>query len=612
MQGERPVNTSDSFSTVSLDSAVLLKEHFAQATSLACSGNYQQALILFQELLATCPNEYTLQNNCAWLLEKLGRYTEAEAAYRLLFEAMPDYASGALGYARMLEQDKQYFAAVSSLRRSIAVAPDNPKLLSGLGNALIMSGDAEAALLWYGLSIELDQHDRTAVSNFLYTLLMVFMLTPQVVARELDMCAATPELAVRISKTAKQLRTIDGKFVSGMHRQFGTPHMIEALSLPYPDHSRRERIRVGYISADLYAHPVGYFLEGVLLSHDRKRFEVVVFSPYAERDGLTAALKKTTEHWIVLQNDDRLEALRQIRAYDLDIAVDMAGHTGGNCLDLFAQRLAPLQITWGGYPGTTGLATMDYILADQVALPPEDVPYYTEHPLYMPHGYVSFIPPRDAPLPGILPALATGCITFGSFNTVQKLNSSTLALWGAVLRTLPGSRLFLKSKGFDDPMVCNTFLEKLAAEGVSPMRITMEGYAPRRDLLTAYQQIDIALDPVPYQGGVTVLEALWMGVPTLVLRGNRPPFVRHAESHLTQVGLTDWIAATEEGYVAKAVSWSRNLPALSALRSGLRQQMAASPICDTVGFTRDLEAVIEQAYHGMVSFSERQKNHPDS
>lgn len=591
------MNASDSCSPLFAGAAALPEERFARASTLVSSGNYQQALDIFQELLAACPHEYTLRNNCAWLFEKLGRYAEAETAYRGLFEELPGYANGALGYARMLEQGKRYAAAVTALRRSVAAAPANPGLLSGLGNALVMAGEAEAALLWYGLAVELDRQDRAAVSNFLYTLLMVRTITPQVVARELDMYAAIPGLVVRISRAAKQLHNLSGEFITGMHRRFEETCRTETVPMPPLCPGKRERIRIGYLSADLYGHPVGYFLEGVLPAHDRNRFEVVVFSPYAERDGLTAALKRSVEHWVVLNGADRSEAVRQIRGWHLDIAVDMAGHTGGNYLDLFARRLAPLQITWGGYPGTTGLESMDHILADQVALPPEDRPYYTERPLYLPHGYVSFRPPADAPLVGNLPALLNGQITFGSFNTVQKLNSSTLALWGAVLRALPGSRLFLKSKGFDDLLVCNAFLEKLAAEGVSSDRVRLEGYSPRKELLAAYHQVDIALDPVPYQGGVTVLEALWMGVPTLVLRGRRPPFVRHAESHLSQAGLADWIVASEDAYVATARAWGNNLAGLAALRSCLRQQMAASPICDTAAFTRDLEAVFAQAWH---------------
>lgn len=575
----------------------LLGKLFSQAASLAASGRYQQALLLFQELQTACPQEYTLQNNCAWLLEKLGRYAEAETLYQKLFDEKPGYANGALGYARMLERDKRYTAAVAVLRSSVASNPANPRLLSGLGNALIMAGESEAALLWYALSVELDRDDRAAVSNFLYALLMVNTISPQAVARELDACATIPGLAVQISKISRQLHNLESDFIARMHRRFGGTCRIEAALVRSLRSGKRERIRVGYLSADLYSHPVGYFLAGVIPAHDRNRFEIVVFSPYAERDSLTAALRGAAEHWVVLNNADRQETLRQILSCDLDIAVDMAGHTGGNYLDLFARRLAPLQISWGGYPGTTGLDEMDYILVDQVALPTADRPYYTERPLYLPHCYVSFSPPANAPFVGSLPAQTNGYVTFGSFNTVQKLNSSTLALWGAVLRALPRSRLFLKSKGFDDPLVCSAFVEKFAAVGVSSDRIMLEGYSPRSDLLAAYQRVDIALDPIPYQGGVTVLEALWMGVPTLVLRGRRPPFVRHAESHLVNIGLSDWIAVSEDDYIAKAVHWNHHLSQLSAIRHRLRQQMAASSICDTAGFTRDLEAAYEQAWH---------------
>jgi protein O-GlcNAc transferase len=585
----------DDFSSVKPDG--LLEELFAQATSYACNGNYEQALLIFQELRAACPHEYTLRNNCAWLFEKLGRYAEAETAYRGLFEELLGYANGALGYARMLEHGKQYVATVTALRRSVAADPANPGLLSGLGNALVMAGDAEAALLWYGLAVELDQHDRAAVSNFLYTLLMVSVISPPVVARELDTCAAVPGLAVLISRISKKLRNLTGEFIATMHQQFGAAQGTGTAEMPCHCHDHRERIRVGYLSADLYGHPVGYFLEGVIPAHDRNRFEIVVFSPYAERDGLTAALKCSAEHWVVLNGADRLEALRQIRAYDLDIAVDMAGHTGGNYLDLFAQRLAPVQITWGGYPSTTGLSTMDYIIADPVSLPDGEESCYSERPLRLPHGYVSLLPPEGAPQVGVLPAKSSGYITFGSFNTVQKLNSATIRLWGKVLQAVPDARLFLKTKAFDDPLVCAAFLKKMEAAGVAPERILLQGYSPRPLLMAAYQQMDIALDPTPYQGGVTILEALWMGVPTVVLRGSRPPFIRHGESHLVNVGLDEWIADSEDEYVAKAVNWSRNVQKLSALRGGLRQQMAASPICDAVGFTHELEAAFENIWH---------------
>lgn len=566
---------------------------FAEAVEHARNGSYQRALILFQQLLEVCPLEHAIHNNYAYVLEKLGYHAEAEAEYRSLFEQMPGYVNGALGYAGTLEKRKKYMAAADVLRHAVITAPDDPKLLSGLGNSLIMAGDAEAALLWYGLSLEINQWDRTTASNFLYTLLMVAEIQPRVVAKELEAVAFCPALAFRISRIYPHLRHITSEFLVRMHRHFGKLLGVNTSSLQCTAIVQAERIKVGYVSADLYSHPVGYFLEGVIPLHDRNRFEIFVFSPYSERDGLTAKLKNSAEHWVELNDADHSGALRQIRKCALNIAVDMAGHTGGNYLDLFAQGLAPVQISWGGYPGTTGLECMNYIIADRVALPPEDIQYYTERPIYLSHGYVSFIPPGDAEVPGDLPALSSGFITFGSFNTVQKLNSRTLALWGAVLRALPESRLLLKAKGFDDHLVCNMFIEKLAEEGVSPERLTLEGHSPRNELLTAYQRVDIALDPVPYQGGITVLEALWMGVPTLVLKGNRPPFIRHAESHLMRSGLGDWIAASEEEYVSKAIVCSNNLHILSNLRKCLRQQMAVSSICNADGFTRELEGAYE-------------------
>ena len=594
VQGEPYVSTQE----LSAFETGLSEALFEQATACARSGDYGQAVMLYQRLLAKWPQEYTIRNNYAYILEKLDCHAEALEQYRLLFEAMPGYANGTLGYARMLEQGRNYTASVATLRHAVAVSPDNSRIMAGLGNALILAGDAEAALLWYGISLEISRQDRSTISNFLYALLMVSAVSSQVIARELGLIAAIPGLSVKMSQVARKLRNLTSEYISSTHRLFG---QLPSTRMPhkgasFPNSCRR--IRVGYVSADLYAHPVGYFLEGVIPCHDRERFEVFLLSAFPERDGLTQKLKQAAEHWVTLNQNDRQDALRQIRECCLDIAVDMAGHTGGNYLDLFGRGLAPIQVTWGGYPGTTGLDVMDYIIGDRVSLPLEDRAYYVEQPICLPHGYVCFVPPEDAPESGVLPAITSGSITFGSFNTVQKLNSSTLALWAAVLRALPESRIFLKSKGFDDPLVCSAFLDRFVSEGVGVERIELEGYSPRNGLLATYQKVDIALDPIPYQGGVTVLEALWMGVPTLVLKGVRPPFIRHGESHLANAGLADWIAVTKEEYVAKAIAWSSNLTGLSALRSNLRKQMAASPICDTAGFTRDLEAAYQQVWSG--------------
>ncbi len=576
----------------------LYEEVFAVATVHAHAGEYLQSLVMYEQLLEKIPDDAAVRYNYAFVLEKSGRYAEALEQYQALILSEPGFGKAAIGCARMLEQGRQYWCAVTVLRRAIVASPDDPHLIAALGNSLIMAGEPEAALLWYDVARAMASDHKVAESNFLYTLLMVRNVSACTIANELQETADCPLLVIHLANAAKRLRHLDADAISSLHMTFGTPLEGQARWRPFSKlASNSGRIRVGYISADLYSHPVGYFLEGVLPYHDRQRWEIFVFSPYAERDRLTAHLKTHADHWIVMNGTDRNGLLQQIRGCELDIAVDLAGHTGGNYLDLFAKGLATTQITWGGYPGTSGLFSMDYIIADHVSLPTQDERFYIERPLRLPHDYICLVPPEDAPLPGPLSWEVTGCITFGSFNSVQKLNSSTIALWGAVLRAIPDSRLFLKSKGFDDPLVCLAFIEKLAEEGVVAGRVCLEGFSSRLEVLAAYHKVDIALDPDPYQGGVTVLEALWMGVPTLVLQGNRPPFIRHGESHLINVGLSDWIAVSNEDYIAKAVTWSRNLSGLAVLRNRLRQLVAASPVCDTLGFTRNLEAAFEQAWH---------------
>ena len=575
----------------------LYEEVFAVATVHAHAGEYLQSLVMYEQLLEKIPDDAAVRYNYAFVLEKSGRYAEALEQYQALILSEPGFGKAAIGCARMLEVERQYWCAVTVLRQALATSPDNPQLIAALGNSLIMAGEPEAALLWYDVARSMPSDDRGTASNFLYTLLMVRSVSARTIANELQHVADSPRLVIQLATAAKRLRKLDADAVSSLHMTFGTQLQDQGRWRPFSSRvSNSRRIRIGYISADLYSHPVGYFLEGVLPHHDRQCWEIFVFSPYAERDRLTAHLKTHADHWIVMNGTDRNGLLQQIRGCELDIAVDLAGHTGGNYLDLFAKGLATTQIAWGGYPGTSGLSTMDYIIADHVSLPPQDERFYTERPLRLPHDYICMVLPEDAPLPGPPPWEASGSITFGSFNTVQKINSGTLALWGAVLKAIPNSRLFLKSKGFDDPQICSAFIEKLASEGVAPERIYLEGFSTRLEVLAAYHKVDIALDPDPYQGGVTVLEALWMGVPTLVLQGSRPPFIRHGESHLINVGLSDWIAVSNEDYIAKAVAWSSNLSGLAVLRNRLRQLVAASPVCDTLGFARNLEAAFEQAW----------------
>ena len=268
---------------------------------------------------------------------------------------------------------------------------------------------------------------------------------------------------------------------------------------------------------------------------------------------------------------------------EIDILVDLSGHTGGNRLPVFARKPAPLQVTWAGYVGTTGLTAMDYLLSDKYSTHEDEEQYHSEKVIRMPDSYVCYDPPSYAPEVGTLPFKRNGNVTFGSFNAPSKINAEVISLWSEVLEKVPHSHLVIKYRGIGS----NTNLERLSglfeAKGISRTRVTLEGYSPHSELLARYNDIDIALDPFPYSGGLTTCEALWMGVPVVTVPG--ATFAsRHSMSHLSTVGLPEMISVDYDDYVGLAVGLAHDIDRLSELRSGLRQKMASSPICDRQKF----------------------------
>ena len=306
---------------------------------------------------------------------------------------------------------------------------------------------------------------------------------------------------------------------------------------------------------------------------------------------MTLHLEKLAGGWRQLGgvSDDALAEL--IRRDGVDVLFDLAGHTASNRLLVFARKPAPVQVSWLGYVGTTGLSAMDYLLADRHQVPEGAERHYREQVLRMPEGYVCYLPAPEAPAVGPLPALEAGHVTFGSFNNPAKINASVAALWWRVLRGVPGSRLVLKYCGFLAPKTSRRFHEMFAAEGIGPDRLELHDWSDRAGLLAFYNRIDLALDPFPYSGGLPTCEALWMGVPVLTWPGETFGS-RHSLSHLSSVGLDGTVARDPDHYVDLAEQWARDLPRLAAVRAGLREQMAASPLCDARRFTADFSALL--------------------
>jgi protein O-GlcNAc transferase len=367
---------------------------------------------------------------------------------------------------------------------------------------------------------------------------------------------------------------------------------VSAPSLPY---SAERRLRIGYVSPDFNHHAVAYFIAPVLAAHDRSKFEIFCYSSVATPDRTTDRLRSLAEHWRDIARLDDESAAALIRTDEIDLLIDLAGHTSGNRLLLFARRPAPTQATWLGYPNTTGLDVIDYRLTDATSDPVgETDAYYSEKLIRLPTTFSCYEPDANAPAINPLPATSSGAVTFGSFNNFAKITPDVIALWARLLRELPLARLLLKSRGLSDASVADRIKSTFAKHGVVAERVILNGQEVSvREHLSLYHGVDIALDPFPYNGTTTTCEALWMGVPVVTFAGHSHAS-RVGASLLTHLGLADWIATTPVDYVAMAVAAAKDLARLADLRGQLRDRMLHSFLCDGVKFTTGLETAFTE------------------
>ena len=337
------------------------------------------------------------------------------------------------------------------------------------------------------------------------------------------------------------------------------------------------RLRVGYVSPDFWMHPVARFMLPVLEHHDRSRFEIFAYSSRYLKDGMTTEIAKRVEHWHDVYPLDDAALADQICADGIDLLIDLTMNARDCRPGLFARKLAPVQITYLAYVGTTGMASMDYRITDVVLDPPD-----------------ADEPPPVVTIPAVVPppCLSQGVISFGSLNNFVKVNEDVRALWAELVARVPGSRLILHIK---ETRARQGLLDCFAERGVASDRITLIGYQNGPDYMATYGQIDIALDTSPFAGGTISFDALWMGVPLVTLAGERSSS-RGGASILTTLGRPEWIARTPGEYIAIAQRLAADPQQLAAIRSGLRAELQASPLMDNAGFTRELEDLYRQAW----------------
>ncbi|TAN45966.1 MAG: tetratricopeptide repeat protein [Nitrospirae bacterium] len=537
--------------------------HFNRGMALQSLGRLNEAVISYGRALSIMPDAAEAHYNLGIIYVEKGRMNAAEACFKRAVQSKADYIEAINNLANVQKEMGKLSQALENYSAVLRLSPDFAYAYNGMAGVLQETGDVETAIEYYAKALSIKEDYVIAHSNMLLALNYIDSKTPEEVFEE--------------------------------HLRFAAVHAgpLSKDILPYrcrPTEGRK--LRIAYISPDFRCHSVGFFIEPVLMNHNKESFDIYCYSDVAVPDDVTRRIEGYATAWVDICGMSDEEVSERIRSDSIDILVDLAGHTGYNRILVFARKPAPVQISWIGYPNTTGLKTMDYRIVDGYT-DPEGMtdPYYTEELIRLRNGFLCYLPNSASGGVGPLPALDKGHITFGSFNKISKITPRAVALWASILKRVENSRLLLKARGLDEKDMKAKIAAMFAGHGVDGSRIVFMSRTPdTASHLEVYNTVDIALDSFPYNGTTTTCEALWMGVPVIVMKGHT-----HAAlvgvSILSNIKLHRLIAANDEEYINIAVSLASDLNALAETRLGIRGLMKGSPLFDYMTFTREIENV---------------------
>ncbi|HWA28525.1 MAG TPA: tetratricopeptide repeat protein [Lacunisphaera sp.] len=551
------------------------------------------ALAAFRQAAAVDPKLAEAHHQAGNVLKSLGRYAEAVDALSTASSLAPNHAPTWLNFGVACLEAGDRAAAIAAFQRAITLEPTRPEAHNILGHALASAGQNAPARAAFEAALRLRPGYAAAHDNLGRLDKQEGNLRAAVAHYRAALASQpSPETHSNLLFALNFLPDAGPAEVFAEHRRWNELYaakLAPAAPPPVPPTAGR-RLRIGYLSPDFNHHSVAYFIEPVLAAHDRTRFEVFCYASVRQPDHVTERLRGLAEHWrdIARLNDDDAAAL--IRADQLDLLIDLAGHTARHRLLVLARRPAPVQVTWIGYPNTTGLDAIDYRLTDAISDPAGTTEqFHSEKLVRLSANFSCYRPDDQAPPVNTRPNISSGGLTFGCFNNFAKVTPDVLVLWARLLASLPGSKLILKSRGLGDPAVQARILAGFGVAGIAPGRLTFNSAELSvADHLSLYHGVDIALDTFPYNGTTTTCEALWMGVPVITLAG-RVHAARVGASLLTHLGLPEWIAATPDEYLRIAREAALDAPRRAALRASLRERMRASPLCDATAFTRIVE-----------------------
>lgn len=564
--------------------------------ALAALGDRTAALGHLKASAARDPGIPETWCHLGLLQRALGQAAQARASLERSVAVKPDYAEALEHLGGLVSAAAGFEAAVPILRRVALLRPDDPKALANLGIALAQAGGQEEALGLLGRALELDPSSALALTGRAFVLQEQYRIGEAVEAygSAIRHNPANPE--------ARSCRLLALHYLDGISRaELHAEHAAFGAALPEaprpafaaaPD--PRRRLRVGFLSPDLRAHSVAYFLEPLLAHLDPGQFEVVLYHDHARVDAVSERLRARASLWRHVAGLPHDAVETAVRADAPDIMVDLAGHTGHNRLPLFARRLAPVQVTYLGYPDTTGLREMDFRLVDSITDPEGDAdPYHAEKLLRFAPTAWCYAPPEAAPAPERIPG---GPLVFGCFNNFSKVSDATLQCWASVLAAVPDAVLLLKGHGLDAPAAAERLRLRFTAAGINAGRVKLEGRTPGLAAhLACYGRVDIALDTFPYHGTTTTCEALWMGVPVVTRVGDRHAS-RVGASLLCAAGHPEWAARDADEYVRIAAALARDADLRAALRASLRDDLRRGPLLDHAGQAARFGAALRTAW----------------
>jgi len=576
--------------------------HYNLGNALRDQGKLEEAIESYRQALVLQPDDAEVYINIGNTFNDQGKPDEAMASFRRALTLRPDYVEAYMNLGNVLKIKGQLDEAIASYRQALILQPENALVHYNLGTSLMAQDKLEEAAASFRKALEL-QPDYAEAYNNLGNALKGQGRLQEAVASYRQALALIPDYAEVHSNLLFTLNymadsTQEEIYAESLqwhaeHTQPGqTDTVLYANSL-----STDRRLRIGYVSPDFRVHSVAFFIEPVLRAHDKEKVEVFCYANVKKPDEVTQRLQADADHWFPIRGMAHVAVADRIREDGIDILVDLAGHTSNNSLPVFAYKPAPIQVSWLGYPNTTGLQTMDYRLTDAIADPPEENGMlHTEKLIRLKYGFLCYRPAAHAPPVSSLPCQERGYITFGSFNNLTKATSAVMKTWARILHAVPGSRLLLKAKQLADDATRSRFKDIFAKEGIGADRLEMYSRLPRiKDHLDFYSRVDLGLDPFPYNGTTTTCEALWMGVPVVTLLGSRHAG-RVGASILHRISLDDLVAASLDEYIELARSLAADQKRLGDLRSGLRGRMLNSVLMNSRQFTRHLEDVFQQIW----------------